>query len=85
MTFTAAAIGCSNANPQYEFWMLKGSTWVVVQAWSTGATWTWDTTGLAPGTYHFGVWVRDAASQGVHDGGAMGRYDTTAAGTFVVS
>jgi phosphatidylinositol-3-phosphatase len=75
VTFFGAAASCSNPNPLYEFWILNGSSWRVVQGWSTNASWTWDTTGLTSGTYHFGVWVRDAASPGVHDGGAMGRYD----------
>lgn len=74
VTFTATAAGCSNPNPQFEFWILAGSSWQVVQPWSTGTSWTWSTAGVAPGTYHFGVWVRDAASPGVNFC-TMGRYD----------
>jgi N-acetylmuramoyl-L-alanine amidase/Fibronectin type III domain len=85
VTFTAGAAGCSNANPQFEFWILSGSTWRVVRGWSANATWTWDTTGLAPGTYHFGVWARDAASTGIHDGGGMGRYDAFAGQAYTLS
>jgi hypothetical protein len=77
VTFTAIASGCSNAGPLYEFWFLNGSTWQVAQGWSTVSTWTWNTTGLAPGTYHLSVWVRDAASPGVNST-MLGTYDAYA-------
>jgi hypothetical protein len=77
VTFTAVAAGCSNPSPLYEFWFLNGSTWQVVQGWSTTSTWTWNTTGGLPGTYHLGVWVRDAASPGVNST-TLGTYDAYA-------
>ncbi len=82
VTFTATASGCTHANPLYEFWMLNGTSWQVVQGWSTIATFDWDTTGKPAGVYQFGVWVRDAASPGIKDGGSMGRYDTFAGATY---
>ena len=85
VTFSAAATSCTNPNPLYEFWFLSGSTWQVVQAWSTTSTWTWNTTALPAGTYHFGVWVRDAASSGVNDGGGMGRYDAFTGNAYTLS
>jgi len=36
-----------------------------VQAYSTSATFNWNTTALAAGTYRFSVWVRDATSSGI--------------------
>jgi len=59
------ASGCSN--PLYQFWILApgSSTWTIVQAYSTSATFNWNTTALAAGTYRFSVWVRDATSSGI--------------------
>ncbi len=77
--FTAVAAGCTNANPRYEFWMLaQGSaTWQLVQGYSTGAAFTWNTNGAPAGTERFGVWVRDA--------GSSAAYDTYAAIAYTVS
>jgi hypothetical protein len=68
VTFTGSASGC--ANPLYEFWMLApgSSTWTMVQAYSSNATFKWNTTGLAVGTYRVSVWVRDAGSAGTSCG-----------------
>src|SRR4029077_1003878 len=62
---TAAAPGCPN--PLYEFWVLApgAGSYTLGQAYSASATFNWTTTGLAPGTYRFSVWVRDASSSGV--------------------
>jgi hypothetical protein len=84
VTWTGVAGGCSDANPLYEFWMLKGSTWTVVQGWSTKATWTWNASGVPAGTYHFSVWVRDAASPGVYTQ-SLGRYDAFVGVPFTLS
>jgi spore germination protein YaaH len=85
VTFTATASGCSDASPLYEFWMLSGTTWRLVQGWSTTNTWIWNTTGAPAGTQHFGVWVRDAASKGAYNGGAMGRYDAYVGAPYTLS
>jgi cysteine-rich secretory family protein len=65
VTFTGVAAGC--ANPLYQFWILPpgSSTWTIARAYSSSATFSWTTTGMAAGLYHFGVWVRDAGSAGV--------------------
>jgi hypothetical protein len=56
---------CPNPNPQYQFWLQPpGGSWTVVQPYSQNATFNWDTTGDAAGTYHFSVWVHDASSSG---------------------
>ena len=76
VTFTATATGC--ANPNYEFWLQPpGGSWAVVQAYSAGNTWTWNTTGLASGTYSQSVRARDATSTAA--------YDTNLAATYVLS
>jgi hypothetical protein len=57
----AAATGCPDAT--YEFWIqAPGGQWTIVQGYSTSSTFTWNTSGLAPGTYLFDVWVREAGS-----------------------
>jgi len=64
VTLTAASI-CPNPSPQYQFWLLPPvGSWTVAQPYSLNSTFNWDTTGQAPGTYHFSVWVRDASSSG---------------------
>jgi hypothetical protein len=64
VTFTASASGCPQ--PLYQFWILApGShTWQIVQAYSTSATFTWNTSGLPGGSYLYTVWVRDSSSTG---------------------
>jgi hypothetical protein len=74
IVFTAGASGCSN--PLYEFWILApgSTTWTVAQAYSSNSTFTWNTTGKAPGTYRYTVWVRDAGSPGT-SGNNLGSFD----------
>jgi len=80
VTVTAHATGCPN--PVYHFnVMAPGATsYTVVQDYSTSPTLTWNTTGLAPGSYRFSVWARDAASSGVY-GNSSGRWDAYDNGT----
>jgi hypothetical protein len=66
ITISANASGCSN--PLYEFWILApGGSWTVVRAYSTTASFSWNTTGLPAGTYYYSVWVRDASSASSYD------------------
>ena len=66
ITITASALGCPNA--RYEFWILApGGSWTIAQAYSSTATFNWNTTGLPPGTYLHSVWVRDASSGASYD------------------
>jgi predicted outer membrane repeat protein len=64
ITITATTSGCPD--PLYEFWMLPqgGSSWLLIQSYSSNPSFHWNSTGAAPGTEHFGVWVRDATSSG---------------------
>jgi hypothetical protein len=56
VAFTATSTGCPN--PVYEFWVgYPNGTYVVGRAFSATATWSWDTTGLATGTYNIHVWA----------------------------
>lgn len=62
ITFTGTSAGC--ARPEYLFY-LKGAgatgTWSVVKGYD-GNTWSWNTAGLALGTYEVNVWVRAVGS-----------------------
>ena len=72
ITFTATSTGC--AGPQYQFWMLSASgAWTVKQAYG-GASWSWNTTGLTPGTYQVGVWARQAGSTASYDAYFIGTF-----------
>ena len=65
---TATAAGCTSG-PRYEFWLrpATSSTWQLVQAYGTSATYDWNTTGALPGTVYLGVHVRDANSAAGYD------------------
>ena len=82
VTLKASAAGCPNPNPLYHFGVLApGATaYQVLQDYSTSATYTWSTTGLAAGTYRFSVWVKDASSGGTL-GNSAGRWDAYDNGT----
>ncbi|TMF20201.1 MAG: hypothetical protein E6I36_10875 [Chloroflexi bacterium] len=68
VTVTATAAGCTSG-PRYEFWLrpATSSTWQLVQAYGTSATYDWNTTGALPGTVYLGVHVRDANSAAGYD------------------
>ena len=86
LSFTATAAGCSA--PDYEFWMLApGGSWRIVQAYSSTATLSWTTTGLAPGTYQVAVWVRQHGSSGAsgYQAFAGGGYTLTGCSSATLS
>lgn len=72
ITFTATSNSCTT--PKYEFWLqaLDG-TWSIKRGWGA-ATWTWATSGYAPGTYQVGVWVKQAGSTAAHDAYYIGSF-----------
>jgi hypothetical protein len=74
VTFSASASGCPS--PLYQFWVLVpgSTTWQMVQPYSANATFSWNTTGLAPGTYRYTVWVRDSSSLGTSSN-SLGTFD----------
>lgn len=68
VTGAASGVGSGCPNPRYQFYLLPpGGTWGLAQGYSPTATYNWDTTGLAPGTYRFSVWARDASSGNAYD------------------
>jgi spore germination protein YaaH len=86
VTFTAAARGCPNPSPVYQFWLLApgASGWTSVQGYSTANTWSWSTTGKAPGVYRVAVWVRDASSGGAFSN-SSGSWDVATFGSYTVT
>jgi len=56
------ANGC--LSPLYKFWtqVPGGTTWTVLQDWSTNANAACNTAGLSLGQYNLNVWVRNASS-----------------------
>jgi len=57
---TASSTGCTM--PSYEFFVqYPNGSWNLKQAWSSSATFNWDTSGLAPGPYTVHVWANDQA------------------------
>jgi hypothetical protein len=64
VTYTASSTRC--LSPEYEFWLLTGNGWTIQQGYGSG-TWSWSTTGLAPGTYQTGVWARQTGSTSSYD------------------
>jgi hypothetical protein len=63
VTITGAASGCPS--PRYEFWIrLPGHAWSLAKAYSSTATFTWNTTGKTAESYLFSVWARDTSSLG---------------------
>jgi len=63
VTITGAASGCPT--PRYEFWIRPpGHAWSLAQAYSSTATFTWNTIGKGAGSYLFSVWAKDTSSLG---------------------
>ena len=54
------------SSPRYQFWTLApgSTTWTIAQAYSSTASFSWNTTGKVAGTYHYTVWARESASTG---------------------
>jgi hypothetical protein len=58
VAFAASAAGCPN--PTYEFWLQDpNGTWHFTRAYSTNATWQWNSAGWAKGTYTIHVWTNE--------------------------
>jgi len=74
VVITGTATGCPN--PRYQFEMLApgSQTWQVVQGYSGGANFNWNTAGAAQGTYKFIIKARDLGSSGTA-GSSTGSWD----------
>jgi hypothetical protein len=77
VTFTAASSGC--ATSQYKFFVQPpGGSWTEQTGYG-GPTWTWNTSGLTPGTYGVGVWSRTVGASAPYEAYWLGTYTLTAA------
>ena len=75
ITFTGSSIGCDN--PEYQFGIRPpGGTFAIKRAYG-GATWSWDTAGLAPGTYQVAVWARQTGSTAGYEAYTFTTYQLT--------
>src|SRR5439155_330050 len=67
VTFTALASGCTH--PSYQFWIRPpGGAWQVARPYSSTATSTWNTGGLAAGAYLYTGWPPEPSSTGTQCG-----------------
>jgi hypothetical protein len=78
--FTASATCGGTANYQFFVGTVHGSnvTWQTEQGYSTTNTYTWNTTGSAPGSYDVRVWVQN-------QGGASTSFDATSQLAFTIT
>ena len=84
LSLTASSSGC--ASPQYEFWLrAPGSSWKVVQPYSSTATWSLNTSLYAAGNFQVGVWARRAASPRAYDSFYVRSYSVSPKAGCVVS
>lgn len=61
VTFTYKAVGGTNPSKEFEASLrMPNGTWTSVQGYATTSTWSWNTTGLAAGTYYLKVKAREA-------------------------
>jgi len=87
VTITGSALGCGSI-PLYQFEMQApgSSAWAVVQQYAQNATFSWNTTGLAKGTYRFIVKARDSSSGGTAgSSNSNGAWDAYTLLTYTVS
>jgi len=76
ITFTASSTGCGS--PQYQFGIRPpGGVNAIKRAYGGDATWSWDTSGLVPGTYLVAVWAREAGSTAAYQANAFTTYQLT--------
>jgi hypothetical protein len=73
----AAGAQCASATYQFRMLAPRSFTWRTVRAYATGNTYTWNTAGLATGSYRFQVQIRRA--------GTTGPSETTAQSTFTLT
>jgi hypothetical protein len=67
------ATGC--AGSEYRFWMLPpGGSWTMQRDYGA-STLTWNTPGLAAGTYQLGVWARQPGSSNSYDAYAFTTFE----------
>jgi uncharacterized protein YkwD len=77
VTLNATSSGCPN--PQYEFWLeYPDGSWHMMQGFGVGASWHWNTTGFAKGTYTIHAWANE-------QGAYTGAFEVFGAGTYTLT
>lgn len=72
IVFTAASASCA---AEFRFLALPpGGRWKTLRGYSSTTTFTWNTTGLAPGIWQIGVWARAAGSLHSYDAYVLTTY-----------
>jgi cell wall-associated protease len=78
ITFTASSSG-GCPNPVYEFWLHDpAGVWHQMQAFSTTATWQWNSAVWAKGTYTIHVWANQ-------QGASTSTYETIGSATYTLT
>ena len=73
LSFTVSAGGC--LAPEVAFWIRPaGGLWKVVRSYSTNLSYSWNTAGLAQGTYEVAARVREHGSTKAYEVAAGGTY-----------
>jgi hypothetical protein len=67
VTWTAQATGGTAGPLQYQFWRRDGTTWIMVQDYSSLNFYTWATTSADVGQHYIQVWVRSAGSSAAYE------------------
>ena len=76
--FTATSTTCNS--PEYAYWVRAPGHYWSLQRDYGGNVWTWNTTGLAPGTYQVEVWARQTGSGKPYDTYGLTTYVLTRSG-----
>ncbi|HWI41838.1 MAG TPA: hypothetical protein VNX25_10155 [Verrucomicrobiae bacterium] len=77
------AVSSATAGREYRFALVSGGSEQIVRDWDAAATWTWDTTGVTPGTYSVRVDARDAGATAISASKAMAYLVKSTAGPTV--
>jgi hypothetical protein len=70
--FTASASG--GGTYEYQFYLFDGVAYTLVQPYSQASTWTWNTNGVAAGTYNIAVFARSVGSAASSEAGTSINY-----------
>jgi len=86
VSITASSSGCAGALYQFEMLAPGSQTWQVVRAYSSSATFAWNTSGAPTGGYRFIVKVRNTSGVGTAGAGnPNGTWDAYTTATYTIS
>ncbi len=70
-----AATASGGGTYEYQFYLFDGITYTLVQPYAQASTWTWNTNGVAAGTYNVVVYARSVGSTASSEAGTTIIYD----------